>query len=356
MTMEHNQICIVGFGGRTPVGSNALSTVAAVRAGISMFVEHPYLIDKSGRPMVVAMDTFLTDEITEAERFAKLGLSAAKEIMSNLSNTSVIMDKIRIIIGLPAERPGMPINLEDCITESFSNNIKEFVDGQDFEFFRTGRSAGLMALEEGWSRIRRGSDDIYLVGGIESYLEPDTLEWLDESDLLHSETNSWGFIPGEAASFCLLCSKREADRLGLKVFGQVLAVATELEYNVKTDKVCVGEGLTKAVKRVLQVWPSLSTQVDHIICDLNGEPYRAEEFGYTLVRTGDRFVDPTDFMTPADCWGDIGAASGPLFLILQMIAGVKGNAKGPHTLALTSSESGERSAALLQTVDVPEVD
>ena len=75
---------------------------------------------------------------------------------------------------------------------------------------------------------------------------------------------------------------------------------------------------------------------------MNGEPYRADEFGFATVRAGGLFRDPSAFTAPADCWGDVGAASGPLFLVLADAATRKGYAPGPALAAFTSSESGEQ--------------
>lgn len=73
-------------------------------------------------------------------------------------------------------------------------------------------------------------------------------------------------------------------------------------------------------------------KIDATLCDQNGEAYRADEFGFMLARTSEGFVNPADFEAPADCWGDVGAASGPLFVVLAAMAAKKGYAKGPRTL------------------------
>jgi 3-oxoacyl-[acyl-carrier-protein] synthase-1 len=82
---------------------------------------------------------------------------------------------------------------------------------------------------------------------------------------------------------------------------------------------------------------------------MNGEPYRADEFGFATVRAGGLFRDPAAFTAPADCWGDVGAASGPLFLSLADAAARKQYGPGPVLAAFTSSESGERSGFVART-------
>jgi len=351
VAIGQSQVCIVGFGARTPVGTNAVSSAAAVRAGIAMFAEHPYMVDKDGNRMIVAMDAFLSDDVGSAHSFLEIGLTAAEEALAPLLHMLGRAESIQMLIGLPEKRPGLPNALSEKITAHFKHAFQEHFRVMEVETFNAGHSAGLMALEEGFYRILHGSAEICLVGGIESYRAPESLEWLDDEGQLHSEGNNWGFIPGEAAGFCLICSKNVADLFKLEILGKILSVATELETNlIKTDSVCLGKGLSKAVKQVLN---SLSpeTKVDYMICDVNGEPYRGDELGYTFVRISGRFNDPSDFITPADCWGDVGAASGPLYITLAIVAGLKGYAKGPHTLVWTSSEGGQRSAALLYTGD-----
>jgi len=335
--------CICGFGARTPVGGTAFASAAAVRAAISMFNDHPYMIDKAGDPMVVAMDSFLLADIAGARRFLSLGLPAAEEAIAAFSGKEGML-RPDILIGLPRNRAGLPEHLTDEVVNGFKERFPE----AHIEVVLCDHSGGLMALEEGWRRIEKGVASFCLVGGVDSYLEPETLEWLDENDQLHSESNSWGGIPGEGAGFCLLCSKHLAKQYNLPVWGEVLTAATTQEANlIKTECVCLGKGLTDAVRKTVMSLPP-GTRVDNTICDLNGEPYRGDEWGYTLVRLSEYFTDPTDFMTPADCWGDLGAASGPLFVILAVVSSFKGYSNGLHTMLFTSAETGERTAALIR--------
>ena len=83
-------------------------------------------------------------------------------------------------------------------------------------------------------------------------------------------------------------------------------------------------------------------------CDMNGEPYRADEFGFAALRTngGTSSRRRTSSRRPI-----AGATwlrrSAPLALMLATIAGQKAYANGPFAFLWASSESGERGAALL---------
>jgi len=94
--------------------------------------------------------------------------------------------------------------------------------------------------------------------------------------------------------------------------------------------------------------PPESPKVDRILCDMNGERYRGNEYGFAAIRNPTLFRNAADFETPADCWGDIGAASGPLFVCLAAEAEARNYSKGLQTLVWASSEQGLRAAALLR--------
>lgn len=344
---------VLGVGACTAVGTNAASSAAAVRAGISAFSEHPFMIDTAGNPMIVARASYLSEDAIGIDRLLQLAVPAAHEALASLSDLIGEIPAIPAIIGLPLQRPGLPGALDTQIVEKFNLMIEKTFRFSSIETIQTGHSSGLMALEAGWRKLNQGIEDFCLIGGLESYLEPETLEWLEECDQLHSAgefNNAWGFVPGEAAGFCLLASQKAVQRHNLSASARVIAAATAREKNlIKTETVCLGEGLTTAFKQVLQALPMPDIKIDEIICDMNGEAYRAEEFGFATVRASKYFIDVSDFVAPADCWGDIGAASGPLFVALAMAAWRKSYAKGPYTLLWTSSESGERSVAILSS-------
>jgi 3-oxoacyl-[acyl-carrier-protein] synthase I len=146
----------------------------------------------------------------------------------------------------------------------------------------------------------------------------------------------------------LLASEAAFDRYKLAGSCWIVSIGLGREANlIKTETVCLGLGLTEAVRQALAALPK-GVKVDRMICDQNGEAYRADEFGFTLVRLSEQVSDGSNFLAPADCWGDVGAASGPLFVALAAAAAERGYARGPHYLVWASSEGGERGAALVQ--------
>ena len=81
---------------------------------------------------------------------------------------------------------------------------------------------------------------------------------------------------------------------------------------------------------------------------MNGERYRGNEYGFAVLKNTGLFKNAADIETPADCWGDVGAAWGVLLVCLVVEAEERGYSKGRLSLIWASSESGHRSAAILR--------
>jgi len=344
-------IPIVGFGAMTPLGINAPMSVASIRAGITRFEEYPQMIDKSGELAVVSSASYISEKITIIERFLELGIPAAQESILYLGNCNVNQISIPIILGLPHPRPGLPENYDQIITNSFKEKLhkrkKFFIPS--IKSISCGHSAGLMSIETACDEIKNSNTDLILAGGLDSYFQLETLEWLDERNQLHSETNKYGFIPGEAASFCLLASYDAVAKYNLNILGKIQNITTSNETNlIYTDTICLGEGLSTALWQVMNNLQE-DLKIHQTICDLNGERYRVDEYGFTLVRSREYFENPSEMITPAEFCGDTGAASGPLFICIALIGNQKGYNKGANTLIHTSSESGERTVALISS-------
>ncbi|HYO53651.1 beta-ketoacyl synthase N-terminal-like domain-containing protein [Archangium sp.] len=329
-------------------------SAASVRARIVRFAEHPYLLDMAGEPMVLAPASYVSPDASGVARYLALALPALQEALAPLQRLALKGMRVPLFLGLPPSRPGLPRSLPETLCAELGRRGGPWIHPERIQVFQAGHSAGLLALKEARQWLLRREGPLCLVGGVDSYLEPETLEWLDGRGQLKSNTSRWGFVPGEAAGFCLLASPEEVKSCGLEPLAQILSVATAIEQSrAVPGVVCMGVGLTRAMREALEALPD-SERVEQVICDLNGERYRTDEYGFTVVRLQERFVDATEAWTPADCWGDVGAASGPLFLGLAVASSQRGYARGARVLAWTSSEQGERSSALLELPDRPE--
>jgi 3-oxoacyl-[acyl-carrier-protein] synthase-1 len=342
-------VSIVATGARTPLGLRAGPAAAAVRAGISRLGEHPFMIDRAGEPMPGALDSRLDPALIGPERLLGLAETALREACAPLAAISASRRQLPVYLGLSELRPGF--TAEDARAVQFGLSRLGGLPFQILEVltFTEGHAAGLSALAAATTQIQTGTLDACLVGGVDSYFHPDTMDWLDENRQLAGSVSRSGFVPGEAAGFCLLMAETTRSRLGLSALGRVLAVALGRETKlIKTSDICLGIGLTAAVRDALSGLHFPNETINDVICDMNSERYRAEEWGFACLRLSLYFDNPTAYLSPADCWGDIGAASGPLFAMLACQAAERGYAKGPRTMLWASSEGGLRGAAVLE--------
>jgi 3-oxoacyl-[acyl-carrier-protein] synthase-1 len=347
--MRPDGIYVVGVGAQTPVGRSVGSAAAAVKCGISAYAEHGSVTDKHGEPVVVAQADWLQEMCPLAERILTFAVDAAREALTPLTSNSHSLRDVTMYLVLSADNLPEPARREEVL-RSLQERLG-FAPGDQAALVAEGPTGGFVALENACRALRTGEATHCLVGGADSWLDANQLRALDRSGRLHSTRNSWGFTPGEGAGFLLLTTGTGALRLGLPGLAEIVAVANAQESKLLgTQTVCIGEGLTAAFRGVLS--PALP--VTHCYCDFNGETYRAEEYGFSVCRTGECFQDAGRFTAGAECWGDVGSASAPLGMVLAT-ASFKNLSRGPVALVWGSGASHPgRGAALLRALRLEE--
>lgn len=335
---------LCGTGARTAIGLDAASTAAAVRAGLSGITVHPGFLDKADEPMHFATDPQLPADLPLPQRLAGMLGPVLDEA---LGGAPLAGSGLRVSCWLALAEPRTGFSLEAAVaagTDTFS--ARKLPGPQPLP---RGHAAGLMALQVAAQKVANGETDVAIAAGVDSYQSPETLMALDGEGWLMSGVNRNGFPPGEAAAACVVASRAAIEKLGLPLLGRVVAGSTAVEPLAirNTDGVCIGAGLTAVLRDLIAGLRLPQEEITATYCDLNGQRYRNEEFVYAMLRTQEAFVDAHDYLCPADCWGDVGAASGLLYAALAVAAARRGYAKGPRPLLWAGSESGYRSAVLL---------
>jgi 3-oxoacyl-[acyl-carrier-protein] synthase-1 len=341
------ELAIVGCGARTPVGFGRRPSAAAVRAGVSVIADHPFMRDRFGEPMKVTRDPFLDPELAGSDRLLALGATAALEALSPLETVKGKRPTVSLVLSFGEARPGQAQALPSTVGAALCSELDSIVSIGQRMFGMAGHAGGILAMDTARRIISQGQAELVLAGGVDSYLCRDTMEWLDDNEQLHSDENLYGFCPGEAAGFVLLARQEAALNLGLTPLITLSSVGSALEKNlIKTEDICLGDGLAAAIRSATE--PQKGATINRIIGDMNGERYRGNEYGFAALKTSGLLQNAAAFESPADCWGDVGAASGPLYVSLAIEAEQRGYSKGPLSLIWASSESGWRGAALLR--------
>jgi len=349
-TVRDDAICVIGAGAQTPVGRSLLASASAIRCNISAAAEHPFMIDRHGESMVVARAPWLDLSSRLDARIAALAIDAAKEAIYPIAPRFAWLRRhIRLYIALTADY------LDDRGRSGVADRVAAGLELKDegwtssrserLAYIADGHAAGLLALEHAVRDVKRGAVELALVGGSDSCIAPERLESIDYAGRLHTVKDSWGFTPGEGAAFTLVTTGAIARRLGAEPLGEILSVAcAPEEMLMATRTVCTGQGLTSAFRAALEHQP----RVTHTFCDLNGEIYRAEEYGFAITRTASAFESAERFTAPASVCGDVGSASGSLAIGLSVAAFARSAGEGPVHLAWSSSATTPlRGAAVL---------
>ena len=340
-----DDVCISSIGARTSLGLSAAASAAAVRASISGLARHPIFIDQTGDPVSFAADPEIDPDCPLAERLRRMMWSVAGEALDHEVSARPI-DVDCCWLALPEPRSGLAANLDEWLARDLAHGL-----GLRPESMRTlprGHAGGLMALQAAAQTLSRREAETVLVIGVDSYHDSQTIASLDIRRRLMSAQHRNGFPPGEAAGACLLMRHAAAERRGMPVLARIRSAATTIEpHPLRSTEPCLGEGLTAALVSAIGNLTLPEELITASYCDLNGERYRNEEFVYALLRTQQGFVDVHDYVSPADCWGDVGAASGLLFAVLAVVSGLRQYARGSYPLLWAGSDSGYRSAVAL---------
>ena len=331
---------------RTPVGLHADATAAAVRAGISRLGMHRSWLDKTGESMKVAMDGVLDPSMPLPERWRALAGSALTEALEVVPPST----KVGLFVAVAESGPGWE---PDVGRDALAALVQEGTvpPFSEVRVFPKGNAAGYSALEDARSVLRARQLEVVVLLGADSYIDAVRLEGLDAQRQLQNQANRIGFVPGEGAAACVLCLASTARSLGLQSLVSVLGVGTAMERAlIKSDDVCVGEGLAEAIRVATAGMRLPEQKIGRVLCDINGESYRSEEFMYVPLRVQAPFVDANRYEAPADAVGDVGAASCP-FHIGLLAVGVRRRAPQPgYALTWGSSERGLRGAAAWEMV------
>jgi len=369
-------LAITGVGAVTPVGLSAPASAAALRAGISRMgslqsgEEHgpegavpprtggrvplewfdggPRIEEWPGHerfevPLPPPEHLLIEDG---TERLVRLAVPAVVESWKQAVGDAPPPRDWGLFLGLDTEEePQTGARLIEALTAALGGFRPALT-----EVVAEGRAAGLAALHKAATAIAGGQIAGALVGGVDSLVRPTTYKRLEDAGIVKGPSNEHGIISGEAAAFLVL------DKLSRT--GYCVAVldgtGTADEPTAGTQKPNCGEGLTAALRRARAAAPLPYAPL--MICDLNGDRYRALEWGLAFPRAlGDlkwRQDLPTsgEFWHPADCIGDVGAASGMVCCVWAAEALRRGYALTERVLVWGASEGGLRSAAILAPV------
>lgn len=352
---ESARIVITAIGALSPVGGNTEQTTAAVRAGATAFSEYQYLYCTpqdpewdEDLPMYVAAVPAIESSVTGIERFIQLSIPAINEVTAKAKLTRQSLARMGLFIALPqVNEATLKLRLEQLFLPTLSKRtgLKMKIVGVGIE----GRVGVLSQMDKAIASLESGELDQCIVGGVDTHLMTEHLQLLDEFWRLKSERNVDGFIPGEAAVMLMLETEAHAKARGAPILAIINAIGIGDEPEIfASEKASTGTGLTAAINGAFAKKPA-DYQLKNIYCDFNGESYYAFELGLIMSRLGKRLAPTNGINHPAECYGDIGSASGGLLIACAIDNFRKNPKKLQEALIWTTNDSGKRTAVLLES-------
>ena len=352
--MVESHLVITGLGMISPVGLNMSQTCASVRAGISRFQEYedytcePEELDWGDPEPLMGARVPCPDREPEGTRITTLISEALQDLIQNAKMTRETFAQASVGIALPSvNRTGAHDGLtKEQFTNFFQNALK--ANTGEPKLFTGGHTAFFEALEEAILRLQKGQSKLCIIAGVDSYHDQRTLAWLDRIGRLKSNRNRDGFIPGEAAAAILVESRANAESRGANILAILRELGKGAEKNpIPSDRPSNGRELVQAIQSAI-TGEKDPLEIEWVACDLNGESYRAKEWGLGQVMLQKNFRGLKHIWHPADSLGDVGAASGAVLVSLVARAFERGYAPAKRCLIFGAADDGARAALLLQ--------
>jgi 3-oxoacyl-[acyl-carrier-protein] synthase-1 len=342
---------VVAVGATSPLGFTWRQTCASVRAGLNRFGSHPWYEALTpdpewdeADPLRCSMMPGWEEALDAPERLPELALEALRDVLAQVPLRRAELGTGAIALALPG---GADLSGGAEAAQGILDGIvaRAGLDGfARVEARSGGPDAFFAALGEAAERIRRGELAFCLVGAADTYLLDDRLDGLDGAWRLRSRRNPDGFIPGEAAVMLLLASPRFLSAAGLAPLCTVGAPALAREpETIAGDRASSGAGLAQAIAKATGGAPA----PPWVLCDLNGESYRAFEWGLVQARLAPRLDPVRRVQHPADCLGDVGAATGALLVACAAHAFARNAAPASSALVWASGDDGARVATIV---------
>jgi len=365
-------VCISAFGMATPLAPNAVDSCAAARAGVTrmsaLSVVSPSECAALGEePVAGCQARYIAPGFIGIARTLLLGKVALGDLQSRVSLSHNSLQGTGIFINVSDQfyadstagslaevdrRLPSTVWAEECdrlIPRLLQASNLESIP-QNHHLYFGGHTGFVQAIQEAASLLLAGHFDRCLVGGIDSCIEPRFLNAAATKGVLKTTANPVGFVPGEAAAFILL--ERTADARPRKGGPAGFLMGTSLVSNCRdrlSDDAPDGVELARAIDQALR---TSRQQLASIVSDLNGDDYRAREWGNALPRLRPKHnVAEAPVWIPALAFGEIGAASAPVGLCLGIIAQQRGWMPQGLIVEWLSTDKGSRAALCFASVD-----
>jgi 3-oxoacyl-[acyl-carrier-protein] synthase-1 len=328
-------IAVINTGLVTSVGLSAPATCAAIRAKLTN--PSPTGFVDAGGEFVMAHQVELEQPWRGVTKLARMAAMAIAECLEGVPRED--WSKIPLFLCVAeSERPGRL----DSLDQQLYSEIEQLLDTRfapESIIVPRGRVSVALALARARELMAAQKAPHVVIAASDSLLSWPTLRTYQGEDRLLTATNSNGFMPGEAAGALLVGPSARAGELTCAGFG----FGTE-PARINSGEPLRADGLTKAIKDALLDAGREIHTMSVRITDLSGEQYYFKEAALALSRIQRVRTEEFDIWHPAECCGEVGAASGLICVAVAHMASKKHYAPGDGRLLHFANDDGARAA------------
>ncbi|MCP3143937.1 hypothetical protein [Pyxidicoccus xibeiensis] len=388
---EPRTVALTALGAATSLGG-IVQAAAAARAGIVRTGELTgcwHLDDELNEPIPVTGHpaAWLTDGFEGLGRFMQLGVSALTDLLA--TSPHIQRERTGFFLALPhdvgqeedaeeqdeeaqdggedeeaqeppsdgegdediaAPAPLSPEESAQRLMEHLFQETELAFRPEAIRVFLEGRKGTILAVQQAVQALLQGRYHHALVMACDSLVDPWRAQRMLRARRIKTSDNPVGFMPGEAGVAILLerldtVRTRRDEPLAL-LFEPVTAHEA---HNRAEQRHSSGAALVEVIAGAMERAGAIASLEGSVYLDLNGEDFRAREWGGALVRARGRCqVGAWAQRLPALSFGETGTAAPLLALGLATRAFARGYGRGGQALILASDDHGARAGMVLK--------
>jgi uncharacterized protein (TIGR02270 family) len=217
--------------------------------------------------------------------------------------------------------------------------------------FPQDASGFLLALDAAHQALRQGQLDRCIVGGIDSLVEPSRLQALKTLGLLKVPGQPSRMLPGEAAALLVLERHGDARQRGAPVLALCEGIrAPACHGGAWSGAAKAGRTLAERITETLTSLVDEGRHTGRIIGGLNGHDRRAYAWGHALPILKPYVLGQLPLWSPAESFGELGAAAGPVAVCVAVRDFARGLTASPHSLVWLMDDEGNPGSFYVRAV------
>lgn len=383
--LSTSTIAITGLGMVSPIGADVVASCASARAGFTCWTELDIVLSDvktlESIPLKGNAIGWLTQGFEGTGRLLRLGNAALSDLLDTAGLEAPALQRTGLLVQLPGDFHAQ-LHFQGQMLVSLPNgrlreNVRrEFQEEQsaarerlNHRFipklaalcgldipprngacFFGGPATFIHLLTRAIQLLKSRALDRCIIGGIDSWVADDALKQAYELGLLRTPERPVGFFPGEAAAFVLLERVDAARARGAPLQALLGPVSARKEETHRfSGRPSLGRALFEAISDCLSSRTRPSPDTPLTIVNLNGDEFRARDFGSALVRLTDASLPIANrYWHPPEHFGEIGAATGAASICLGVRAFMRKYARSPSILVALLDDDESRGALILE--------